>query len=91
MTADAAIVWAGHGAQLDATVIRFQCRYLLGAVRKQAMLQIDACERRGRLPHVTGGRADKAGRAKKVVIEKENTTIVDGAGSKARSKAASVR
>ena len=57
---DAAIFRAGDGAKLDATVIGFQRFHQFGAVGEQAMLQIDPGQRRGKLPHIGGWRADKA-------------------------------
>ncbi|GCC47557.1 hypothetical protein chiPu_0031622, partial [Chiloscyllium punctatum] len=41
---DAAIVWAGDGAQLDPAVFGFERLYLLGPVRGQPVLQVNARE-----------------------------------------------
>src|SRR6267142_2039104 len=49
---DAAVIRAGHGAKLDAAVIGFQCFHKLGAMRKQAVLQIDPGQQRGKLPQI---------------------------------------
>jgi hypothetical protein len=46
---DAAIVRPGHGTQLDAAVIGFQRFHQFGAMRPQAVLQIDPGEWRGKL------------------------------------------
>ena len=62
MVVDAAIVGAGDSAQFDAapssSIIRFERLHLLGAIRCQAILQIDRGQRRGQLPQIGGGRAD---------------------------------
>jgi len=60
MIPDAAIIRACDGAKLDASIVRFQRLHKLGAVGKQAVLQVDACECGGELPHVGRGRADEA-------------------------------
>ena len=49
---DAAIVRPGHGAKLDAAVIGFQGFHQFGAMRQQAVLQIDPGQRCGKLPQV---------------------------------------
>jgi len=49
MVVDAAIVGAGDGAQLDAAILDLQGFDLLGAMRGQAILQIDTGERGGEL------------------------------------------
>ena len=60
MVVDAAIIGAGDGAQLDAAVFDLQRFDLLGAMRGQAVLQVDAGERRGKLAQIGGRRADQA-------------------------------
>ena len=57
---DAAIVRAGDGAQFDAAVLDLQRLHLLGAVRGQAVLQIDAGERGRELAQIGGRCADQA-------------------------------
>ena len=52
MVVDAAIVRPSDGAQLRATVGDFHRLHLLGAVIGQAILQIDAGERRGKLAQI---------------------------------------
>ena len=55
------IVRAGDGAELHPAVIDLKRLDLLGAMRGQAVLQIDAGERRRKLPQISGGRADERG------------------------------
>jgi len=58
---DAAVIGAGHGAKLDAAIMRLERLHLLGAVRGQAVLQVDAGERRRKLPQIGGGGAHQRG------------------------------
>jgi hypothetical protein len=61
MVVDAAIVGSGYGAQLDAALVALERLDLFGAMRGQAILQVDAGKRRWQLAEIGGGRADKAG------------------------------
>ena len=58
---DAAIVGAGHGAQLRAAIRDLHGLDLLGAVVGQTVLQVDPRQRRGQLPQIGRRRADEAG------------------------------
>ncbi len=58
---DSAVIRAGDGAKLDPAIVNLQRLHQLGAVRGQAILQVDAGERRGKLPQIGGRRPDKAG------------------------------
>jgi hypothetical protein len=58
---DAAIIGPGDGAQFDATIINLERLDLFGAVRGQAVLQINAGERRRELAEVGRRRSDQAG------------------------------
>lgn len=60
MVKDPAIVWAGDGTKLDATVVGLERLYLFGAIGGQAILQVDACECCGQLPQVSGRSANLA-------------------------------
>ncbi len=62
MVMDATIVGAGHRAQFGAPVFGLEGLDLLGAVIGQAVLQVDACQRRGQLPQVGGRSTDDAGK-----------------------------
>ena len=59
MVVDATIIRAGDGAKLHPAVINFERLDLLGAMRGQAVLQIDPGERRRKLAQISGGRADE--------------------------------
>ena len=59
MVVDATIIRAGDGAKLHPAVIDFKRLDLLGAMRGQAVLQIDPGERRRELAQISGGRADE--------------------------------
>ena len=61
MVVDAAIVRAGDGAQLDPAVVGLERLDLLGPMRGQPVLQVDAGERRRELAQIGGGRADQRG------------------------------
>jgi hypothetical protein len=58
---DASVIRPGDGAQLDATVFDLKRLHLLGAVRAQAVLQIDAGEQSRELAEIGRRRADQAG------------------------------
>ena len=58
---DTAIIGAGDGAQLDAAFLDFEGLDLLGPMRGQAILQVDAGERGGKLAQIGGRGADQAG------------------------------
>ena len=58
---DAAVVGPGDGAQFDAAVFDLQRLDLFGAMGGQAILQIDAGQRRRKLAQIGGRRADQAG------------------------------
>ena len=60
MVPDAAIVRAGDGAKLDPAVLGLQRLHQLGAVRQQAVLQIDAGQRRRQIAQIARRRADQA-------------------------------
>ena len=60
MVVDAAIVGSGDCAQFRVAVFDRQRLDLLGAVVGQAVLQVDAGKRRGKLVQIVRGRADKA-------------------------------
>ena len=62
MVVDAAVVGAGHRAQFGAAIFRLEGLHLLGAVVCQTVLQVDPCQRRGKLPQVGGRSADDAGK-----------------------------
>jgi hypothetical protein len=57
---DAAVVRAGDGAQFDTAVIGFQRLDLLRPTGRQAILQVDRGERRGKLAQIGCRRADQA-------------------------------
>ena len=59
MIPDAAVIRPGDGAKLDASVIGFQGLHEFGAMGKQAMLQVDGGQGRGKLPQIGGWRADQ--------------------------------
>ncbi len=59
MVVDAAVIWAGDGAQLDAAILDFQRLDLLSTVRAEAVLQIDARERRRELTRYAPGAPTK--------------------------------
>src|SRR6267142_1314064 len=52
------IVWAGDGAKLNAAIVGLERLDLFGAIGGQAILQVDACKGRGKLPQVSGRSAD---------------------------------
>jgi hypothetical protein len=58
---DAAIIRPSDGPQLDATVFDFEGLHLLGAMRSQAVLEVNASQRRGKLAQIGRRRADQAG------------------------------
>src|SRR5882757_4553771 len=58
MVKDPPIVWAGDGAKLNAAVVGLERFNLLGAIGGQAILQVDTCKGRGKLPQVSGRSAD---------------------------------
>jgi hypothetical protein len=60
MVKDPAIVWTGDGTKLNATILSLERFDLFGAIGGQAILQVDACERRGELPHVSSRSANLA-------------------------------
>lgn len=49
MVIDSAIVRTGDSTKLDTAILAFERLHLFGTVRSQAILQIDAGERRGKL------------------------------------------
>src|SRR3546814_15659740 len=55
-----AVVWTGHGAQLGAAVLGLERLHQFGAVRQQAVLHVDAGERRGKLTQIARRRPDQA-------------------------------
>lgn len=57
---DPAIVGAGHRAEFDAAVVGFERLDQLGAVRGEAVLQVDAGERRRQLAEIASWRTDQA-------------------------------
>jgi hypothetical protein len=59
MIVNPAIVGTGDCAQLNAAVVDLERLDLLGAMRAQPILQIDAGERRGQLTQICRGRADE--------------------------------
>src|SRR3546814_7485327 len=60
MVPDPAVVWTGHGAQLGAAVLGLERLHQFGAVRQQAVLHVDAGERRGKLTQIARRRPDQA-------------------------------
>ena len=60
MVVDAAIIGAGHGAQLRAAIRDFHGLDLFRAVVGQAVLQVDPRQRRGQLAQIGCRRADEA-------------------------------
>ena len=58
MVVDAAIIRAGDGAQFRAPVFGFQRLDLLGSVRGEPVLQVDARKRRRELAQIGRRRAD---------------------------------
>ena len=75
MVEDAAIVRAGDGAQLDAAVLDLQRLDLLGAMRGQAVLQIDAGERRRQLAQIGRRRADQAGELAEAPVRRRHRRL----------------
>src|SRR5258708_32043825 len=58
MVKDPSIVWTSDGAKLNAAIVGLKSFKLFSAIGGQAILQVDACERRGELPQVSGRSAD---------------------------------
>ena len=61
MVVDTTIVRAGDGAELHPAVIGLERLDLLGSMRGQPVLQVDAGERRWELAHVSSGSAHQRG------------------------------
>ena len=59
MVMDAAIVRAGNGAQFGPAIFGLQRLHLFGAVRGQAVLQVDPGQRRGKLAQIGRRGADQ--------------------------------
>jgi hypothetical protein len=59
MIPDAPVIRAGYGTKLGPTVMRLERLHLLAPVGDQAMLQIDARERRWQLTQIGRGSADQ--------------------------------
>ena len=72
---DAAIVGPGDGAQLDATIFDLERLHLLGAMRGQAVLQVDAGERRRKLAQIGRRRADQAGELAEAPVGRRDRRI----------------
>jgi hypothetical protein len=54
------MVRAGHSSQFDATIFDLGRLHLLGAMGRQAILQVDAGQRRRKLPQIGRRRSDQA-------------------------------
>ena len=82
MIVDAPIVRSGDGAQLDAAGVGLQRLDLLGAVRGQAILQVDSRERGGELAKIGGWRPDLGGQLAEAPVSRRDGSL--GAGQDQR-------
>ena len=81
MVEDPAIVRTGDGAKLNAAVLDLERLDLLGAVRGQAVLQVDAGERRRELAQISGRRADQACKLAEAPVRRRDRRVCSRAAS----------
>ncbi|MEY9529619.1 hypothetical protein ABIF70_010760 [Bradyrhizobium japonicum] len=78
MVEDAAVVGPGDGAQLDATILDLERLHLLGAMGRQAVLQIDTGQRCRKLPQIGRWRSDQAGKLTEAPMGRRDRRIRAG-------------
>jgi len=76
MRCTAAIVGAGDRAKLDASVLDLERLDLFGAVRGEAILQVDAGKGRRQLPQIGRRRADQARELAKAPVGRRDRLII---------------
>ena len=78
MVPDAAIVRPGDGAQLGPAALGLERLDHLGTMRQQAVLEIDAGERRRQLAQIAGRRADEAAQLAEAPVRGRNWGLAAG-------------
>jgi len=78
MVVDASVIGAGDGAQLDTAIMGLERLHLLGAVRGQPVLQVDAGERRRELAQIGRRRAHQRGELAEAPVGRRNGNVGPG-------------